>query len=86
MAFFLISICDTSLPFCETRRSPHLCEFRSHYLTYLTDKAELLKSGVVSTVLMDFSKAFDCLFHDLDYDSVRLRQSYLSKNKTCLNF
>ena len=46
------------------------------------------KSGVVGTILMDVSKAFGCLSHDLiipklhayglDHDCLRLIRSYLS--------
>ena len=48
----------------------------------------MYKSGEVDTILMDLSKAFDCLLYDIitaklhahgvRYDSLRLRKSYLS--------
>ena len=80
--------------FFEAKLSTHLWELRSRYSTQ-HDLSNLLfnwqicfdKSGVVGTILMDLSKAFDCLPHDLiiaklhayglDHDSLRLI-SYLS--------
>ena len=80
--------------FFEAKLSTHLWELRSGYSTQ-HDLSNLLfnwqicldKSGVVGTILMDLSKAFDCLPHDLiiaklhayglDHDSLRLI-SYLS--------
>ena len=78
--------------FFETKLSPHLCGFRSKYSTQHALSNLLFnwqncldKSGVVGTILMDLSKAFDCLPHDLiiaklhaydlDHDSLRLIRS-----------
>ena len=82
-------------PFFETKLSAHLCGFRSscstqHALSNLSFNWEncLDKSGVVGTILMDLSKAFDCLPYDLItatlhayglyQASLRLIRSYLS--------
>ena len=81
--------------FFETKLSPHLCGFRLRWSTQHTlfnllfNRQNCLeKSGVVETILMDLSNAFDCLSHDLmitklhayglDHDSLRLIRSYLS--------
>ena len=75
--------------FFETKLSPHLCGFRSRYSTQhalsnllFNSQNCLDNSGVVDTILMDLSMAFDCLPHDLmiaqlqayglDHDSLRL--------------
>ena len=81
--------------FFDTKLSPHLCRFRSRYSTQHALSNLLFnwqnclgKSGVVSTIPMDLSKAFDCLPHDLiitkllpyglDHDSLRPIRIYLS--------
>ena len=58
--------------FFENKLSPLLCGFRSRYSTQhallnLINKWHscLDNSGVVSIVVMDLSKAFDCLPHEL---------------------
>ena len=84
--------------FFENKLSPLLCGFRSRYSTQhallnLINKWHscLDNSGVVGTILMDLSKAFDCLPHELvlaklhaygvDIKSLKLLQDYLS-NRT----
>ena len=79
----------------ETKLSPHLCGFRSGYSTQHALSNLLFnwlncldKFGVVSIILMDFSKAFDCLPHNLivakmqtyglHHDSLRLIRKFLS--------
>ena len=81
--------------FVEKIFSPHLCGFRSKYSTQhallrlLNHWHQCLdKSGIVGTVLMDLSKAFDSLDHELllaklhaygfDRNSLLLLKSYLS--------
>ena len=81
--------------FFKTKLCPHLCGFRSKYSTQHALSNLLFnwqncfdKSGVVGTILVDLSKEFDCLPHDLiiaklnayglDHDSLRLIRSYLS--------
>ena len=80
--------------FFENKLSPLLCGFRSRYSTQhellnLINKWHscLDNSGVVGTILMDLSKAFDCLPHELnlaklhaygvDVTSLKLLQDYL---------
>ena len=60
------------ITFLENKLSPLLCGFRSRYSTQhallnLINKWHscLDNSGVVGTILMDLSKAFDCLPHKL---------------------
>ena len=84
--------------FFENKSSPLLCGFRSRYSTQhallnLINKWHscLDNSEVVGTILMDLSKAFDCLPHELilaklhaygvDIKSLKLLQDYLS-NRT----
>ena len=84
--------------FFENKLSPLLCGFRSRYSTQhallnLINKWHscLDNSGVVGTILMDLSKAFDCLPHELilaklhaygvDIKSLKLLKDYLS-NRT----
>ena len=81
--------------FFENKPSRLLCGFRSRYSTQhallnLINKwhSYLDNSGVVGTILMDLSKAFDCLAHELtlaklhayrvDIKSLKLLQDYLS--------
>ena len=49
--------------FFENKLSPLLCGFRSRYSTQHVLSID--NSGVVGTVLMDLSKAFDCLPNEL---------------------
>ena len=84
--------------FFENKLSPFFCGFRSRYSTQhallnLVNKWHscLDNSGVVGTILMDLSKAFHCLPHELvlaklhayevDITSLKLLQDYLS-NRT----
>ena len=84
--------------FFENKLSPLLCGFRSRYSTQhallnLINKwySCLDNSGVVGTILMDLSKAFDWLPHELilaklhgcgvDIKSLKLLQDYVS-NRT----
>ena len=81
--------------FFKTKLSPHLCGFCLKYSTQHASSNLIFnwqncldKSGLVGTILMDLSKAFDCLPHDLiiaklhayglDHESLRLIRSYLS--------
>ena len=78
--------------------SPHLCGFRKNYNTqhalFLLIKnwqTTLDRNGYVGTLLMDLSKAYDCLPHDLILAKLvaygfgekvlRLLHSYLTKRK-----
>ena len=84
--------------FIESKLSPHLCGFRKRYSTqhalYLLIKnwqTSIDRKNFVGTILMDLSKAYDCLPHDLilakleaygfGLNSLRLIPSYLSKRK-----
>ena len=85
-------------PFVDKFLSKFLCGFRKGYscqhslLNMIRKwKACLNKSGVVGSVLMDLSKAFDCLPHDLliaklnaygiGRGTLRLLANYLNKRK-----
>ena len=78
----------------ETKFSSLLCGFRANYgtqhvLLNLLRKWQscLDNSGIVGTILMDLSKAFDCLSHELiiakleaygfDENSLKLIKNYL---------
>ena len=84
--------------FMQTKLSAHLCGFRKKYSTqhalFLLIKNWqkcIDQRGFIGTILMDLSKAYDCLPHDLiiakleaygfGYKSLRLILSYLSKRK-----
>ena len=85
---------DQISPYFHEILSNILCGFRAghstqHALIRLLEKWRCLdRSGLVGTILMDFSKAYDCLPHDLlitklaayglDISSLRLLYSYLS--------
>ena len=70
--------------FCETKLCPHLSGFCSRYGTrYALSNLQfnwqncLDKSGVIGTILMDVSKAFDCL---------KLKRSYISNRPQRIKF
>jgi hypothetical protein len=84
--------------FFENIFNPYLCAFRRGHgcqktlLRLLEDwRNSLDKNQYVAAVLMDLSKAFDCLPHDIlldkllaygmSTDSVSLLESYLSNRK-----
>ena len=83
--------------FFENKLSPLLCGFRSRYstqhalLNLINKWHSYLDNSVVGTILMDLSKAFHCLPHELilaklhaygvDIKSLKLSQDYLS-NRT----
>ena len=84
--------------FFENICNPYLCAFRRGHgcqttlLRLLEDWRNVLeKNQYVAAVLMDLSKAFDCLPHDIlldklsaygmSTDSVSLLESYLSSRK-----
>ena len=84
--------------FIKSKLSPYLCGFRKKYNTqhalfHLLKNWQtcLDKHGYVGTLLMDLSKAYDCLPHDLiiakleaygfGKKSLRLIYSYLTKRK-----
>ena len=84
--------------FMKDKFSPLLCGFRKHYNTQhaLIRLIERFKhcldySGVIAGVLMDLSKAYDCIPHDLliaklhaygiSMQSLKLLYSYLTNRK-----
>ena len=84
--------------FANDQLSIHLCGFRKGYSTQyalinLIEKwrSHLDKSGIVGTILLDLSKAFDCLPHDLliakleaygyGKDALDLLHNYLTNRK-----
>ena len=84
--------------FVSDKLSIHLCGFRKGYSTQyaimnLIEKwrSHLDKKGIVGTILLDLSKAFDCLPHDLliakleaygfGIDSLNMIHSYLTNRK-----
>jgi hypothetical protein len=84
--------------FFENIFNPYLCAFRRGHgcqttlLRLLEDWQDALdKNQYVAAVLMDFSKTFDCIPHDIlldklsaygmSTDSVSLLESYLSNRK-----
>ena len=86
------------LKFMQTKLSQYLCGFRKGYSTQYARfhivhnwQKSLAKSGKIGTILMDLSKAFDCLPHDLliakleayglGYRSLSFLRSYLSNRK-----
>ena len=84
--------------YCQNILSPYLSGFRKGYSTQYT-LLEMIKnwkncldnSGVIGTILMDLSKAFDCLSHELliakmeaygfGINSLRLIFNYLKQRK-----
>ena len=88
--------------FFENKLSPILCGFRSRYSTQhallnLINKwySCLDNSGAVGTILMELSKAFDCLLRELilaklhaygvDMKSLKLLQDYLCNRTQRVN-
>ena len=88
--------------YCQSIFSKHLCGFRKGYSTQyslinlLKNFQECLdKGGVIGTILMDLSKAYDCLPHDLliakleaygfDNNSLHLLYNYLTNRKQRVN-
>ena len=84
--------------YIEKYLSPILCGFRqghstAHALFRLIQswQEQLDRSGYVATILMDLSKAYDCISHDLiiaklaaygfDYISLKLIHNYLTNRK-----
>ena len=96
---FLYKILEQQLSdFFENIFNPYLCAFRRGHgcqttlLRLLEDWQDALdKNQYVAAVLMDFSKTFDCIPHDIlldklsaygmSTDSVSLLESYLSNRK-----
>ena len=86
------------IKFMENKLSKYLCGFRKGYSTQyaLLDllhswRGTLYKSGKVGAILMDLSKAFDCMSHELilaklaayglGYHSLKFIHSYLTDRK-----
>ena len=96
--FFEKLVCKQLTSFLETKFSQYLCGFRRGYstqyalfnLVHSWQKC-LASSGKIGAVLMDLSKAYDCLRHDLllakleayglGYKSLRFIHSYLTHRK-----
>ena len=87
--------------FFEHKFSKYLCGFRKHHSTQhalmkLLQKWQscLDSRGKIGTILMDLSKAFDCLPHDLlllklkhyglNESALHMMESYLSNRKQCV--
>ena len=96
--FFERQLLKQILPFIEKRLSSILCAFKKGHSTQhaLFWAIEILcrcidKGGVTAMVLIDLSKAYDCLPHDLliaklevygfGTDSLKLMHSYLTERK-----
>ena len=86
----------------EDKLSPHLCGFRKKYSTQhallrMTERLMLCldNSGATAAVLMDLSKAYDCIPHDLliarlyayglDTSALNFLHGYLSIRKQRFN-
>ena len=91
-------LCDDLQAFMKDKLSPLLCGYRKqfstqHALLRLIEKWKkcLDKNGTIATVLMDLSKAYDCIPHDLliaklnayglNKKALRLVFSYLTNRK-----
>ena len=91
-------LCDELLDYIKDKFSPLLCGFRKqfsrqHALVRLTERWKRCfdKSGVIVGVLMDLSKAYGCIRHDLliaklqayglEIKAIKLLHSYLTNRK-----
>ena len=86
-------LCDELLDYIKDKFSPLLCGFRKQFSTQLIEqwKRCLDKLGVIVGVLMDPSKAYDCIPHDLliaklhpdglGIKAIKLLHSYLTNRK-----